>query len=127
MKYSIKYIFSKETFKYVLVVNRFCERGGNTLIGGLNMAKKKEDIFEVFFRRKPAMILMALRKNTRNRYGSVLAKEVDCTYSHAVKILQEMEKAKLVNFEKHGRIKSIELTDSGNRIAEHIEKIKDLL
>jgi len=91
------------------------------------MIKKKEDIFEVFFRRKPAMILMALRKGTRNRYGSVLAKEVDCTYSHAVKILQEMEKARLVNFEKHGRIKSIELTESGNRIAEHIEKIKDLL
>ena len=91
------------------------------------MVKKKEDIFEVFFSRNPAMILMALRKSTRNRYGSVLAKEVDCTYSHAVKILQEMEKAKLVNFEKHGRIKSIELTESGNRIAEHIEKIKDLL
>jgi len=91
------------------------------------MIKKKDDIFEVFFRRKPAMILMALRKNSKNRYGSVLAKEVDCTYSHAVKILQEMEKARLVNFEKHGRIKSIELTDNGNRIAEHIEKIKDLL
>ena len=88
---------------------------------------KKKDIFEVFFRRKPAMILVALRKNARNRYGSLLAKEVDCTYSHAVKILQEMEKARLVNFEKHGRIKSIELTESGNRIAEHIEKIKDLL
>jgi DNA-binding MarR family transcriptional regulator len=96
-------------------------------IGGLNMIKKKDDIFEVFFRRKPAMILMALRKNSKNRYGSILAKEVDCTYSHAVKILQEMEKARLVNFEKHGRIKSIELTDNGNRIAEHIEKIKDLL
>ena len=91
------------------------------------MVKKKEDIFEVFFRKKPAMILMALRKSTRNRYGSVLAKEVDCTYSHAVKILQEMEKSKLVNFEKHGRIKSIELTESGNRIAEHIEKIRDIL
>jgi len=91
------------------------------------VTKKKDDIFEVFFRKKPAMILMALRKGTRNRYGSVLAKEVDCTYSHAVKILQEMEKARLVNFEKHGRIKSIELTENGNRIAEHIERIKDLL
>ena len=91
------------------------------------MVKTKNDIFEVFFRKKPAMILMALRKGTRNRYGSVLAKEVDCTYSHAVKILQEMEKSKLVNFEKHGRIKSIELTESGNRIAEHIEKIRGIL
>ena len=90
------------------------------------MAKKK-DIFEVFFRRKPAMILMALRKNTRFRYGSILAKEVDCTYSHAVKILQEMEKANLVGFEKQGRIKVIKLTDDGNRVAEHIEKIKNYL
>jgi len=93
------------------------------------LAVKKSDsaIFEVFFRRKPAMILVALRKSQKNRYGSVLAKEVDCTYSHAVKILQEMEKAKLVNFEKHGRIKTISLTDLGNKVAEHIEKIEEAL
>jgi len=73
------------------------------------------------------MILVALRKGGKNRYGSVLAKEVDCTYSHAVKILQEMEKAKLVIFEKHGRIKTITLTEIGNKVAEYIDKIKDLL
>ncbi|MBU0962983.1 MAG: winged helix DNA-binding protein [Nanoarchaeota archaeon] len=88
---------------------------------------KKREIFEVFFRRKPAMILMALRKGGKNRYGSVLAKEVDCTYSHAVKILQEMEKSKLVSFEKMGRIKTIKLTDSGNKVAENIEKIREFL
>jgi len=88
---------------------------------------KKKDIFEVFFRRKPAMILVALRKNGKNRYGSILAKEVDCTYSHAVKILQEMEKANLVQFEKQGRIKIINLTENGNKIAENIERIKNLL
>lgn len=87
----------------------------------------KKDIFEVFFRRKPAMILVALKKNNRNRYGSVLAKEVDCTYSHTVKILQEMEKAKLVSFEKQGRIKTIKLTEPGNKIAEYIGRIKDIL
>jgi len=92
------------------------------------LIKKKDlDIFEVFFRKKPAMILVALRKNSRTRYGSVLAKEVDCTYSHAVKILQEMEKAKLVTFQKQGRIKTISLTDNGDRIAEYIEKIHELL
>jgi DNA-binding MarR family transcriptional regulator len=91
------------------------------------MVKVPKDIFEVFFRKKPAMILVALRKGGKNRYGSVLAKEVDCTYSHAVKILQEMEKAKLVDFEKNGRIKTIKLTMNGDRIADHIEKIKNLL
>ena len=87
----------------------------------------KKDIFEVFFRRKPAMILVALRRGGKNRYGSILAKEVDCTYSHAVKILQEMEKAKLVGFEKQGRIKTIKLTENGDKIADYIEKIKDIL
>ena len=91
------------------------------------MVKKGKDIFEVFFRRKPAMILVALRRQTKNRYGSVLAKEVDCTYSHAVKILQEMESAKLVNFEKQGRIKTINLTENGAKVAEFIDRIKDLL
>ena len=84
-------------------------------------------MFEVFFRKKPALILVALRKNSKNRYGSVLAKEVDCTYSNAVKILQEMERAKLISFEKHGRIKVIQLSEQGNKIAEYIEKIKELL
>ncbi len=88
---------------------------------------KKKDIFDVFFRKKPAMILVALRANSKNKYGSVLAKEVDCTYSHAVKILQEMEKSKLVAFEKQGRIKTIKLTESGGKIAEHIEKVRSLL
>jgi len=95
-------------------------------VGEENMVKKK-DIFEVFFRRKPAMILVTLRKSLRSRYGSVLAKEVDCTYSHAVKILQEMERAKLVDFVKQGRIKMIKLTDKGNKVAENIEKIRSIL
>lgn len=92
------------------------------------MAKKNDkDIFEVFFRKKPAMMLVALRNSTRAKYGSVLAKEVDCTYSHAVKILQEMQEAALVKFEKSGRIKNIELTENGHRVAEYIDKIKNLL
>ena len=91
------------------------------------MAIKDKDNFDIFFRRKPAMMLVALKKIARARYGSILAKEVDCTYSHAVKILQEMETAKLVEFQKNGRIKTISLTDTGHRVAEHIEKIRDIL
>lgn len=93
------------------------------------MAKKKSEseIFEVFFREKPAMMLIALKQAAKSSYASVLAKDVDCTYSHAVKILQEMEKAKLVSFEKQGRIKTIALTESGNRVAEHVSRIKELL
>ncbi|MBT4577261.1 winged helix DNA-binding protein [Candidatus Woesearchaeota archaeon] len=91
------------------------------------MRKTEKEIFEVFFRTKPAMMLVALRNSNKSRYGSILAKEVDCTYSHAVKILQEMETAKLVEFEKNGRIKTIKLTDTGHNVAQHIEKIREIL
>jgi DNA-binding MarR family transcriptional regulator len=86
-----------------------------------------KDNFDIFFRRKPALMLVALRKLSKARYGSVLAKEVDCTYSHAVKILQTLEELGLVKFEKKGRIKLIELTKKGEEIAEHIDSIKRTL
>ena len=72
-------------------------------------------------------MLVSLKKNTRMRYGSVLAKEVDCTYSHAVKILQTLEILKLVVFEKKGRIKVIKLTKKGNEVADAIENIRTLV
>jgi predicted transcriptional regulator len=86
-----------------------------------------KDNLDVFFRRKPALMLIALKKISRARYGSILAKEVDCTYSHAVKILQTLEKLSLVVFEKQGRIKLIKLTKKGQDIADNIENIKKLV
>lgn len=85
------------------------------------------DAFNTFFRKKPALILIALKKGTRMRYGSLLAKEVDCTYSHAVKILQSLERYGLVAFEKKGRIKLIKLTNRGQEIAENMLKIKNMI
>ena len=83
-----------------------------------------KDNFDIFFRRKPALMMIALRKLSRVRYGSVLAKEVDCTYSHAVKILQTLEALGLVTFEKKGRIKLIKLTKTGMDVADSISSIK---
>ena len=86
-----------------------------------------KDNFDIFFRRKPALMLVSLKKNNRMRYGSILAKEVDCTYSHAVKILQTLEELKLVGFEKKGRIKLIKLTAKGKEVANAIEEIQKLI
>jgi DNA-binding MarR family transcriptional regulator len=69
-------------------------------------------------------MLVALRKLSKARYGSILAKEVDCTYSHAVKILQTLEELGLVSFEKKGRIKLIKLTKKGQEVAENIDAIR---
>jgi len=86
-----------------------------------------KDNFDIFFRRKPALMLVALKKLSKARYGSILAKEVDCTYSHAVKILQTLERLGLVGFEKQGRIKLIKLTKKGQDIADNIESIRRLI
>ena len=84
-------------------------------------------IFDVFFREKPAMMLVELKNADTNVYASVLAKQIDCTYSHVVKILQEMQKADLINFKKEGRLKLLELTKKGREIAGNIESIRTML
>lgn len=89
------------------------------------MVSKDKDGFNIFFRKKPALMLIALKRTPRARYGSILSKEIDCTYSHAVKILQSLQELGLVVFEKKGRIKLIKLTKRGEEIASSIQKIKE--
>jgi DNA-binding MarR family transcriptional regulator len=87
----------------------------------------KEKVFNIFFREKPAMMLVGLKNAKGAIYASSLAKQIDCTYSHVVKILQEMEKAGLINFEKHGRLKLLTLTKKGSDVADNISSIRNLL
>lgn len=85
---------------------------------------ENSEIFNVFFREKPAMMLVSLRNAKGAVYASSLAKLIDCTYSHVVKILQEMEKSGLISFEKNGRLKLLTLTEKGTKIADSIEDIR---
>lgn len=92
-------------------------------------AKKK--IFKYFLREKPSMMLIKLRDQSKPRYPSIIAKEVDCTYAHTVRVLQAMEKHGLIKFDKKGRRKMISLTTIGDKISKilvnlmnHFEKTK---
>ena len=91
------------------------------------MLVKNKKIFDVFIREKPAMMLINLLNSNNEIYASTLAKSVDCTYSHVVKILQQMEDAGLVTFEKTGRLKFLKLTKKGEEIAKHIDAINNAL
>ena len=73
------------------------------------------------------MMLVELKNANANIYASVLAKQIDCTYSHVVKILQEMQKSELIRFKKEGRLKLLELTKKGYDIASNIESIRTQL
>ena len=94
---------------------------------GVKLIKTNKSIFEVFFREKPAMMLVELKNANSQIYASVLAKQIDCTYSHVVKILQEMQKAELIKFKKEGRLKLLELTTKGRDVASNIETIRSIL
>ncbi len=76
-----------------------------------------------FVREKPVMMLVKLRNFDKPRYASLLAKEVDCTYSHTVRILQILEENKLIKFVKRGRIKIIELTKLGEEVSRIMEEL----
>lgn len=76
----------------------------------------------VFFRVKPARMLILLNSNNTKKYASIIAKGVDCTYSHTIRILQQFRKKGLIQFNKKGRLKEISLTDSGRKLADLLEK-----
>jgi len=97
------------------------------MMGSKIVEDSKKVLFNVFFREKPALMLIGLKNSKGAVYASSLAKQIDCTYSHVVKILQSMEQAGLINFEKQGRLKLLTLTKKGNDIADHINGVKNLL
>ena len=73
----------------------------------------------LFMRSKPVKLLISLKSGPK--YATILSKEVDCTYSHTVKLLDQFKNYGLVDFEKKGRIKIIKLTDDGEDLAHSIE------
>lgn len=77
------------------------------------------EIISLFLHEKPAGIIMRL-KESNSKYASILSKEVDCTYTHTLKILTQLEEYRLVKFEKNGRIKKVSLTSEGEDVAHEL-------
>ena len=69
---------------------------------------------------KPAGVILSL-KASKGKYASVLAKETNCTYTHILKVLNQMQEFGVVRFKKEGRTKIVELTDKGLDIAHELE------
>ncbi|MDD1725321.1 MAG: winged helix DNA-binding protein [Euryarchaeota archaeon] len=80
------------------------------------------ELEDVFLHKMPTSLLLTIRTYDRT-YVSVLAKECDCTYPHAVKTLWNMEKLGLVQSEKVGRVKYVRLTDRGKIVADSLSAL----
>jgi DNA-binding transcriptional ArsR family regulator len=82
--------------------------------------EKREKIMDLFLHDKPTGVLLSLKDST-GKYASVLSKETDCTYTHTLKILTQLQGLGIVEFEKKGRIKFVKLTPVGFDIAHELE------
>jgi len=85
------------------------------------MVVNDTQLTKLFLRTKPVKMIISLKKGPK--YATQVSKEIDCTYSHTVKLLDELETLKLVTFKKQGRIKVIELTEDGEDLAHSIEGV----
>ena len=84
---------------------------------------ESNELIDLILHEKPLKILIGLKQANNKTYPSMLSKFADCTYSHAVKILQVFEKFGIVEFERVGRIKYVSLTDEGEQLAFIIEEL----
>jgi DNA-binding MarR family transcriptional regulator len=85
--------------------------------------KTNIELEEMFLRKKPARLLVHIKQAHPEAYASNLAKRIDCTYAHTVKLLQKMQDHKLVEFNRDGRVKYISLTEAGNALANDFENL----
>ena len=74
--------------------------------------------------RKACRLILAIEGES---YVASLNKASDMTYSHSSRILDEMQKAGLVNFELVGRKKLVNLTVKGKEVRDLLLRLKESL
>ncbi|PSH00435.1 MAG: hypothetical protein BRC30_03555 [Nanohaloarchaea archaeon SW_7_46_7] len=79
-----------------------------------------ESLQEFFVNVKSAKILVNLSDPSTDNYASEISSNVGCTYSHTVRILHKFDDKGLVETNKEGRKKIIELTEDGRDIAQNL-------
>ncbi|MFH1623031.1 MAG: hypothetical protein ABIA12_00725 [Candidatus Aenigmatarchaeota archaeon] len=85
------------------------------------VVKPPEPPVILFLHTKPVRLIVSLKKGPQ--YATILSKDIDCTYSHTVKLLDQFKRFDLVGFEKKGRIKIVKLTQAGEAVAHAFEGV----
>ena len=80
----------------------------------------------MFLQEKPAKCLLLLKKTDEPIYASIIAREIDTTYAHTLKVLSGLERSGLVDFRPAGRIKLVDLTELGEKTAACLETFIDM-
>lgn len=82
----------------------------------------KEYAEQLFLQEKPTLALLAIW-SFQKTYASVITKEINSTFAHTTKILSKMEEHGLVKFTMEGRVKYVELTESGFKVVEALKNL----
>ena len=82
---------------------------------------KKDRMFLFFLKEKPALTLLCLREQNKKWFASLVAKKIDCTYPHIVKIISIFKELGLIEIKSAGRQKNITLTDKGSDLAHDLK------
>ncbi len=87
-------------------------------------SEKEDTALALFLREKPAKLILALKAaDKKPKYVNRISKEIDCTYSHIIRLLDKLEEMGLVKFTKVKRVKYVELTEPGKDLAIELESV----
>jgi DNA-binding MarR family transcriptional regulator len=90
------------------------------------MVEMKDRPAFFFLREKPAIALLAIR-DLDLAYASKVAKKIDSTVPHTLKILAEMEAQGLISSKPEGRIRRLDLTHRGEKAARALSNLMEVL
>jgi len=82
-----------------------------------------EDNLRFLFRKKPLELLLELKREKKETYGSKISRNIKCTYSHTIKLLQKLEDMGIIHRKKAGRKSLLILTKKGKEITDYLNKI----
>ena len=85
-----------------------------------------ETLERLFLREKPAHALMAVGE-IEPAYAALIAKRIDSTFPHTSSILSQLEDQGLIRSRAEGRVRYLELTDRGKKIASALRSLCGLL
>lgn len=85
-----------------------------------------EGLERIFLREKPTQALLAVGE-MNPAYAAKVAKRIDSTFPHTSGILSQLEGHGLIRSRPEGRVRYLELTERGKKVATALKGLSDLL
>jgi DNA-binding MarR family transcriptional regulator len=86
----------------------------------------REGLERLFLREKPASALLAVGE-LEPTYAALVAKRIDATFPHTSRLLSEMEEQGLIRSRPEGRVRYLELTERGRKVALALGNLSQVL